>query len=67
MPRPEIPADHRTAKDHFDRAVDFERSGKFDDAVDELRHAAKLEPSSGDIHINLAALLRKPGLEESSQ
>ena len=66
MPRPEIPADHRTANDHFDRAVDFERSGKFDDAVDELRQSAKLEPSSGDIHINLAALLEKTGCIEES-
>ncbi len=59
--RPDVDFDQRSVKDRFDQAVAFERAGKLDDAIVELRRAAELDATSREIHVNLAALLEKTG------
>ena len=59
--RPRVDVARRSVKDHFDQAVAFERAGKLDDAIVELRRAAELDANSREVHVNLAALLEKTG------
>ncbi|HEY2761455.1 MAG TPA: tetratricopeptide repeat-containing glycosyltransferase family protein, partial [Pirellulales bacterium] len=63
---PEFAAAKLAAKAHFDCAGALEQSGKLDEAVAELRRAAKLDPQAGEAQINLAALLEKLGHVDES-
>ncbi len=51
----------QSAKEHFDRAKDAYRRGAYQDAVDELTAARKLDPTSKDLEYNLGLVYEKLG------
>jgi tetratricopeptide (TPR) repeat protein len=49
------------ARQHFDRALELYRAGRYADALEQLEQAAKLDPGGKDLFFNLALVHEKLG------
>jgi tetratricopeptide (TPR) repeat protein len=60
-PPPTGDAPETAARQHFDRALELYRAGKYRSARDELKAAAELDPNGKDLFFNLALVEEKLG------
>ncbi len=51
---------------HYNRAVDLERRGHYQDAAAEYQEAIRLDPNDADTHVRLGLLLRELGRDEDA-
>ncbi len=51
---------------HYNRAVELERTGRYEQAVTEYQEAVRLDPSDADAHVHLGLLLRELGRDEDA-
>jgi tetratricopeptide (TPR) repeat protein len=59
--------DRAEAYYHYSLGVQHRLSGQSDDALDELRRAAKLDPQAAEVHLEIAATLRETGKLDEAQ
>lgn len=46
---------------HYNRALNFERAGRYEEAVASYRESIRLDPTDIDAHVNLGYVLRELG------
>jgi len=56
----------RAAIVHYNRAVELERTGRYEQAVTEYQEAVRLDPSDADAHVHLGLLLRELRRDEDA-